>query len=464
MPDESFDALLSEYERSHARAGGRKQIEGTVVALTADSVLVDIGFKTEGILPRSAFAGETVKPGDKFPVSVTGRDAEGYYQLSRGRVERPTDWASLQQAFADKATIVGTVTAVVKGGASVDVGVRAFMPASRSGTKDAVELQQLVGQQIHCRITKLDVTDEDVVVDRRAVLEDEERASKQHRYSELKPGDTITGTVRGLTDYGAFVDVGGVDALLHVGEISWRRVAKPSDVLSVGQQLEVRVLDVDPEKRRISVGLKQLQAHPWDAVAGKYKVNDRVRGVVTRLVDFGAFVELEPGVEGLIHISEMSLKRINKPSDVVSRGDTVEAVVLSVNSAERRISLGIKQLLPTSLDEYLAEHKSGDTVSGRLVEISAGIARVELGDGIVAACRIKGAVEQDRDQRDATTKESAATGKADLSALTSMLHARWKGGSAARSQAPETPAAGQVRKFRIAHLDPAAKHIELELI
>ncbi len=459
MPDESFDALLSEYEHAHRGTGPRAQIEGTVVAVTADSVLVDIGFKTEGILPLTAFASETVKPGDRFPVSVTGRDPEGFYQLSRGRVERPTDWASLQQAFADKATIVGTVTAVVKGGASVDVGVRAFMPASRSGTKDAEELQQLVGQQIRCRITKLDVTDEDVVVDRRAVLEDEERASRQHRYSELKPGDTIPAMVRSLTDYGAFVDVGGVDALLHVGEISWWRVAKPADVLSVGQQIEVRVLHVDPERRRISVGLKQLQAHPWDAVAGKYKVNDRVRGVVTRLVDFGAFVELEPGVEGLIHISEMSLKRINKPSDVVSRGDTVEAVVLAVNPAERRISLGMKQLLPTSLDEYLAEHKPGDTISGRLLEISAGTARVELGDGIVATCRIKGAVEQNR-----TTNEAGATGKADLSALTSMLHARWKGHSAASLRSPEPPAAGQVRNFRIAHLDPAAKHIELELI
>ena len=182
--NESFDAMLSQYEQSHARTDRRQQIEGTVVAVTADSVLLDIGFKTEGILPLSAFqdAAETVKPGDRFPVSVTGRDAEGYYQLSRSRVERPTDWSSLEQAFAEKATIVGTVTAVVKGGLSVDVGVRAFMPASRSGARDAAEMEKLVGQEIRCRITKLDVTDEDVVVDRRAVAEEEERSSKQRRY------------------------------------------------------------------------------------------------------------------------------------------------------------------------------------------------------------------------------------------------------------------------------------------
>ncbi len=191
------------------------------------------------------------------------------------------------------------VTAVVKGGVSVDVGVRAFMPASRSGAKDAAEMEKLVGQEIRCRIIKLDVADEDVVVDRRAVLEEEERAVKERRYSEVKEGENITGTVRSLTDYGAFVDIGGVDALLHVADISWGRVNKPSDVLTVGQQIEAKVLKVDPAKRRISLGMKQLQPHPWDLAGEKYKVGERVRGTVTRVTDFGAFVELERGVEGL---------------------------------------------------------------------------------------------------------------------------------------------------------------------
>ena len=242
-----------------------------MIAVNAESVFFDIGYKSEGILPLTALQGETLKPGDKALVTVKGRDLDGYYELSRFKVERPMDWSALEKAFADKSSILGTVTAVVKGGFSVDVGVRAFMPASRSGVRDAADMEKLVGQEIRCRIIKLDVADEDVVVDRRAVAEEEERSAKDRLYSQIKEGDTVSGTVRSLTDYGAFVDLGGVDALLHVGDISWSRVNKPSDVLSVGQQVDVKVLKLGNEgdKRRISVGLKQLQPHPWDAVARK---------------------------------------------------------------------------------------------------------------------------------------------------------------------------------------------------
>src|SRR5271170_2550205 len=478
-PVESFKDIFSEYEQSHSRKSepGSQRREGTVIAVTADSIVLDIGFKTEGVLPLAAFpADKPPKPGDKVQVTVKGRDPEGYYELTRGKVERPTDWASLEKAFAEKSTIIGTVTGVVKGGVSVDVGVRAFMPASRSGTKDATELAKLVEQEIRCRIIKLDVADEDVVVDRRAIAEDEERAGKERRYSELKEGDRVQGEVRSLTDYGAFVEIGGADALLHVSEISWRRVNKPSDVLSTGQQIEAVVIKIDSDKHRIAISMKQLQPHPWDAVAEKYKPGERVRGTVTRLMDFGAFVEIEPGIEGLIHISEMSwAKRVRTPSDVVKPGETVEAVILGVNAAERRISLGLKQalgdpwagvaqkfppgtviegpvtnltkfgafvqltegvegmihiseisaekrinhpqevlrtgqvvkaqvlaldsekrlirlsmkqLVPSGLDEYLAEHKEGEIVTGRMVEVSDGQARVDLGEGVVATCRI----------------------------------------------------------------------------
>ncbi len=306
---ESFQDILSQYEQSHSHKPeeGNKGREAIVVALTADSILLDIGFKSEGILPLTALPrGETVKPGDKLLVSVKGRDPEGYYAVSLGKISRPTDWASLEKAFTEKTAIVGTVMAAVKGGLSVDVGVRAFMPASRSGARDAAEMEKLVGQEVRCRITKLDVTEEDVVVDRRVITEEEERATRERRYAEIKEGDTIQGVVRSLAEYGAFVDIGGVDGLLHVAEISWSRIAKPADVLSVGQQIEARVLKVDHDKRRISLGLRQLQPHPWDQVADKYNTGERVRGAVTRLTDFGAFVELEAGVEGLIHISEMS--------------------------------------------------------------------------------------------------------------------------------------------------------------
>jgi small subunit ribosomal protein S1 len=557
---ESFKDIFSEYEQSHSRKSeaGNQRREGTVITLTADSIILDIGFKTEGVLPLTAFpADKPPKPGDKVQVTVKGRDPEGYYELTRGKVERPTDWASLEKAFAEKSTIIGTVTAVVKGGLSVDVGVRAFMPASRSGTRDASELEKLVEQEIRCRIIKLDVAEEDVVVDRRAIAEDEERAGKQRRFSELKEGDTVQGEVRSLTDYGAFVDIGGADALLHVGEISWRRVNKPSDVLSTGQQIEAVIIKIDSDKRRIAISMKQLQPHPWDAVAEKYKAGERVHGTVTRLTDYGAFVELDPGIEGLIHISEMSwAKRVRTPSDVVKPGETVEAVILAVNAGERRISLGLKQtlgdpwagvaqkfapgtviegpvtsltkfgafvqltegvegmihvseisaekrinhpqevlragqvvkaqvlaldtekriirlsmkqLVPTGLDEYLAEHKEGDIVTGRLVEISEGLARVELGEGVLATCRMpeerraKPAQEDKRAEPDSPSSSSSNSAKPDLSSIGSMLQARWKSGAAADEAKPETVRTGQIRKFRIAKLDPEAKKIELAL-
>jgi small subunit ribosomal protein S1 len=546
--NESFKDILSQFEESKSRkpqeAG--KGREGTVIAVTVDSVLVDIGFKTEGILPLAAFRGadETVKAGDKLLVSIKGRDPEGYYELTLGKIERPKDWAALTKAFVEKTTIVGTVTGVIKGGLSVDVGVRAFMPASRSGVRDAAEMEKLVEQEIRCRIIKLDETEEDVVVDRRVVVEEEERAAKGRRYSEVREGSTVNGTVRSLTDYGAFIDIGGVDALLHVSDISRSRVSKPADVLAVGQEVDVKVLKIDAEKRRISVGMKQLEADPWDLVAGKYKPGERARGTVTRVMDFGAFVELEPGIEGLIHVSEMSwVKKVKTPSDLVKPGETVEAVILGVSVGERRISLGlkqalgdpwtdaaqkfavgtviegpvtsltkfgafvqlsegiegmihisdmsaekrinhpqdvlkvgqsvkaqvleidterrrlklgIKQLVPTSVEEYIAERREGDVVSGRVMEVLGEQARVELGEGIRGTCRIAA----ERPAKEKMLIES----RADLASLSSALKAHWKGGAVAVGSKPEAVSAGQIRSFRIAKLDLTAKKIELELM
>src|SRR3954463_16056756 len=384
---ESFGEIFSEYQKSHSRkVEGGRQLDATVISVTAEAVYFDIGYKSEGILPLTALQGETLKPGDKALVTVKGRDLDGYYELSRFKVERPMDWSALEKAFADKAAILGTVTAVVKGGFSVDVGVRAFMPASRSGVREAAEMENLVGQEIRCRIIKLDVADEDVVVDRRGVTEEEERASRERVYGQIKEGDTVTGTVRSLMEYGAFVDLGGVDALLHVGEISWSRVNKPADVLSVGQQIEVKVLKVanEGDKRRISVGLKQLQDHPWDAVAGKYALGDRVRGTVTRLMDFGAFVELDPGIEGLIHISEMSWSKgkIRKASDVVKPGETVEAVILGLNAAERRIALGLKQALGDPWVDVPQRYPLGSEVEGPITNLMKFGAFMQLSEGV----------------------------------------------------------------------------------
>jgi len=543
---ESFQEAFSQYERSHKRKPEQgKAREGMVIAVSADSVYLDIGFKTEGILPLTAFQNDRQPPkaGDKFPVSIKGRNEEGYYELTRGKVGRATSWEELEKAFAGKTAIVGTVTGAVKGGLTVDVGVRAFLPASRSGVRDSADLEKLVGQEIRCRITKLDAADEDVVVDRRIIAEEEAGAARERRYGEIREGEQVRGVVRSLTDYGAFVDIGGVDGLLHVGDISWQRRGKPADVLSVNDEIEAVVLRVDPEKQRISLGMKQLQPNPWDTAAQKYRLGERARGTVTRLMDFGAFVELEPGVEGLIHVSEMSwVKKVKKPSDVLKPGETVETVILGVNAAERRISLGLKQALgdpwadvaqrlaagsavegpvtsltkfgafvqiaegvegmihvseisaekrinhpqdvlkvgqtvkaqvlavdrdkrqiklsikqmsPTSIDEYLAEHRAGDVVTGRLVELAGGQARVELGEGIQATCRVEA--------QNPSGEASPSEAKVDLASLSSMLQARWKGGAAPGAAKPEPARSGQIRQFRIARLDAAAKKIELEL-
>jgi small subunit ribosomal protein S1 len=545
-PAEDFADILSQFERSHTRKSesGAKQIEGAVISVSAEQVFVDIGYKIEGVLPRSAFPNnaEGVKGGEKVFVSVKGRNEEGYYDLTRFKVAQPHDWTALEEAFKQKTAVVGTVTGLVKGGLTVDVGVRAFMPASRSGTHDAAELEQLVGTEITCRITKLDVTDEDVVVDRRVVLEEQARALQEGRLAVLQPGDVLDGTVRSLTPYGAFVDLGGFDGLLHVSDISWSRVNKPEDVLSAGEKIQVRILKIDPETRKISLGLKQLQPEPWETAATKYQAGQRVTGAVTRLMDFGAFVEIEPGVEGLIHISEMSWgKKVRHPSDVVKQGDRVDAVILGIKPEEKRISLGLKQtltdpwsdvtqrfpvgaqvegpvtklmafgafvqiaegveglvhvseisaekrihhpqdvlrvgqvvkaqvlgiapekrqiklsmkqLVPTSIDEYIAEHKVGDVVSGRVVEESAAGASVELGENIFAVCRVG--------KQAAVAAESKTQGKADLSSLTSMLQARWKGSAPAASAVPEPLRAGQIRSFKITKLDAESKAIEVQ--
>ena len=386
-PTESFGDILSQFQKTHShRTEGGRQLEGTVIAVTDESVFFDIGYKSEGILPLSALQGETLTAGDKALVTVKGRDLDGYYELSRFKVERPTDWSAFEKAFVDKSAILGTVTAVVKGGFSVDVGIRAFMPASRSGVRDTAEMPNLVGQEIRCRIIKLDVADEDVVVDRRVVAEEEERTEREKVYGQIKEGDKLPGTVRSLTDYGAFVDLGGVDALLHVGDIAWGRINKPADVLTVGQQLEVKVLKLanEGDKRRISVGLKQLQPEPWEAVPQKYKIGDRVRGTVSKLMDFGAFVELETGIEGLIHISEMSWakSKVRRPSDVVKPGEVVEAIILGINPGERRISLGLKQALGDPWIDVPKHFPIGTEVQGPITSLMKFGAFMQLSDGV----------------------------------------------------------------------------------
>ena len=550
--DNSFADILSEFEQQHGRSSN-EALEGIVVSISPESVFVDIGRKMEGVLPVEVFRDQagalTIHPGDKLRVTVTGRDAEGSYTLSTTKVERPKDWSALESAFAEQRAIGGVVTELVKGGLRVDVGSRAFMPASRSGARDVPEMQTLVGQEIACRIIKLDTAKEDIVVDRRVVLEEERAKAKEEKLSGLQAGMVVHGTVRSLLDYGAFIDIGGVDGMLHVADISHGRVNKPADALAIGQELEVKILKVDPAKKRISLGLKQLQPDPWTTAADKFHTGDRVKGSVARVTDFGAFVELEPGLDGLIHLSEMSWsKKVRKPSDLLKPGDTVEVVVLAVNPSDKRISLGLKQalgdpwdeveknypvgaivegpvtqlkqfgafvqvtenvegmihvgdivnekrinhpqdelkvgqvvraivlendrekrrlrlglkqLVPTSLDEYMAEHKEGDEVTGRVADVNRGRATVELGEGVQGTC-----VLAEKEQ-----KQEHKSSPVDVSALSSMLASRWKGSSGATAAAnTETSAkrellkAGQIRRFRITKIDAGKKKIDLDLI
>jgi small subunit ribosomal protein S1 len=542
----SFAEILSAFEQAHHGPAKGQALAGTVVSITTDSVFVDIGRKLDGVLPLDLFRGASgelsVKVGDKLLVSITGNDGEAY-TLSTVKVERPRDWSALESAFAEHRDIGGVVTELVKGGLRVDVGAKAFMPASRSGTKDLAEMEKLVGQEIQCRVIKLDTASEDVVVDRRVVLEAEEGRAREKRMAELTEGAVVRGTVSILTDFGAFVDLGGVDGLLHVADMAWHRVAKASDVVSPGDSIEVKILKIQPGSRRISLGLKQLAPDPWTLASERFHTGDRVQGKVSRLTDFGAFVELLPGVDGLIHISEMSwAKKVKKPSDVLKAGEMVEAVVLGVNAGERRISLGlkqalgdpweeavkkyavgaavegpvtslanfgcfvdlgdgiegmihisditgekrlnhprealsvgqtvralvleldrerrriklgIKQLQPTSVDEYLGEHSVGETVTGRIVETGNGRARVELGEGIFAECRIL-------TESGGSTAAAEPAPAADLSSLTAMLSAKWKQGTT-KSARPEAVRAGQIRSFKVVKLDPSNKKIEVEL-
>lgn len=404
--ERSFADILNEFEstsraaakskdkdRGKARGKGRSRgpappaLRGTVVGISSDVVLIDFGGKSEGMIPAAdlldAEGNLTVKQGDTFDVAITGFNSDGMARLSRVSGPRPKDWDSLTRAFEGKEIVAGRVTAQVKGGFTVDLGTRAFMPASRSGVRDAADMEKLVGQEVRVRIIKLDVDDEDVVVDRRSVMEEEAHQLRQNAIESLQEGSVVRGTVRSIADYGAFVDIGGVDGLLHVGDISWARVTDPSTEVAIGDVLDLKVLKADKRAGKISLGLKQMSPDPWDVAAAKLNPGDRVTGEVTRLADFGAFVEVLPGLEGLIHVSEMSwTKRVTRPGDVLKLGERVEAVVLKIEPSGRRLSLGLKQVLGNPWDTMKDRYPNGKIVEGKVTRLAKFGAFVEVEEGI----------------------------------------------------------------------------------
>src|SRR6476660_1893028 len=360
-------------------------VKGRVLEIRPREVLVDIGYKSEGVIPASEFEDiESMEVGDEVEVLLERlENDEGMVVLSKEKAAHKQNWDKIYRVFLDGGLVKGKVKSVVKGGLMVNVGVEAFLPASQIDIIPPRDLQQFVGNTYDFKIVKINDDRKNVVLSRRELIE-QERSEKRQKFLEgVKVGDTVSGAVKNLTDFGAFIDLGGMDGLLHITDMTWGRLGHPSELLKVGQQLEVLVLDINKEKERVSLGLKQTQKNPWDQIEERFPAGQKVKGKITNLVPYGAFVELEEGVEGLIHVSELSwTKRIMRPSDILTQGQEVEAVVLGVNKEEQKISLGLRQLEPNPWDEIEKKFTIGSKVHGKIRNMTAYGAFVELEEGI----------------------------------------------------------------------------------
>jgi small subunit ribosomal protein S1 len=385
-PDE-YQHLLEDY--SHLAPPSRHEIlEGRVLKISAAGVFIDVGYKSDGVAPLAQFADSmgaiAVQPGDIVEVMVeSGQTSEGYVQLSHEKATRLKIWDNLEKALEEQLTLSGLVTGRVKGGLSVDVGVRAFMPGSQVDVRPIRNIEQFAGQNIPVKVVKLNRKRGNVVVSRKLAIQEEADARKTVTIESLREGAILTGVVKNLTDYGAFVDLGGIDGLLHVTDISYGRVTHPAEVLHVGDEVTVQVLKYDPSKERVSLGIKQLLPDPWEGVVDRFPVNTHIVGRVVSVTDYGAFVEIDTGVEGLIHISEMTWsRRMKHPSKVVRPGDEVETVVLEVNTKDRRISLGLKQLEANPWTTVEQRYSVGSVVEGRVRNMTEFGAFIEIEEGI----------------------------------------------------------------------------------
>jgi small subunit ribosomal protein S1 len=384
---ENYEDLLEDY--SHfAPPAADEVLQGVVLGITGKDVIIDFGYKSEGIVPIEQFqnpSGDlTVQPGDVVDVMIEhGERPEGYVLLSHTRAARLRIWDNLDRAFQEQLIVSGRVLGRVRGGLAVDVGIKAFMPGSQADPRPIHNLDSLIGQDIPVKIIKLNRRRGNVVVSRKMAVEEEINSRKSATLEHLAEGSVVTGVVKNLTDYGAFVDLGGIDGLLHVTDMSYGRVNHPSEILHVGDEITVRILKFDRSKERVSLGIKQLEPDPWETVTERYPLNGRVIGRVVNVTDYGAFVELEAGVEGLIHISEMTWsRRMKHPSKVVKPGDQVEAVILEVHPKERRISLGLKQLEPNPWTTIDSRYSVGSVVEGRVRNMTDFGAFIEIEEGI----------------------------------------------------------------------------------
>lgn len=374
---ESFAELFEASQANLAKLKPGAIVSGVVVEVRGDVVVINAGLKSEGIVPIEQFrndAGEIdVAEGDVVKVALDSiENGFGETVLSREKAKRAMVWDELEEALEKNETITGRISGKVKGGFTVDIkDVRAFLPGSLVDVRPVRDPAYLEGKELEFKLIKLDRKRNNVVVSRRAVVESEHSEEREQLMDKLQEGAILKGVVKNLTDYGAFVDLGGIDGLLHITDMAWKRVRHPSEVVNVGDELDVRVLKFDRERNRVSLGLKQLGEDPWDNIARRYPANSRVFGKVSNVTDYGAFVEIEPGVEGLVHVSEMDWTNKNvNPSKVVQVGDEVEVMVLDVDEERRRISLGMKQVAANPWESFAAIHKKGDKVSGQIKSIT----------------------------------------------------------------------------------------------
>lgn len=359
-------------------------VKGTIIEIRPQVVLVDIGYKSEGAIPSNEFEDEEIEVGDEVEVLLERlENDEGMVVLSKEKAAHKQNWEKIVKVFEDGGLVRGKVKSVVKGGLTVNVGVEAFLPGSQVDIIPPKDLNEYVGNVYEFKIVKVNDERKNIVLSRREVIEAERAELRQQFLGTVKVGDKVTGAVKNITDFGAFVDLQGMDGLLHITDMSWGRINHPSEMLMIGQSVEVIILDVDREKERVSLGLKQMSDNPWEDIERKFAIGSNVKGKVTKLLPYGAFIELERGVEGLVHVSELSwVKRITRPSDVLEMDQEIEAVVLGISIEEQKISLGVRQLEPNPWDEIESRYPIGATIKGPVRNLTAYGAFVELEEGI----------------------------------------------------------------------------------
>jgi small subunit ribosomal protein S1 len=372
-------------KQSAMRFAAGEIVKGIIIEVRPKEVLVDIGYKSEGVIPANEFEDiKVVKVGDEINVLIEKlEDKDGMVVLSKEKAEFKQNWDKILTICNEGGTIAGKVKAVVKGGLLVNIGVEAFLPASQIDITTTKNLAGYVGNTYDFKVVKINQERQNIVLSRRELIEQERNERRAKLLTDMTPGDIRKGTVKNITDFGAFIDLNGIDGLLHITDMSWGRVNHPSDILRVGQDVDVVVLDINREKERVSLGLKQKLANPWDNIESKYPIGAKVKGKVVNLVPYGAFVELEPGVEGLVHVTELSwTKRIAKPADVLKVDQELEAVVLGINREEQKISLGVRQLEANPWDKAMDKYPPGTKVKGKIRNLTSYGAFIELEEGL----------------------------------------------------------------------------------